>query len=234
MKKYFLFLVISVLFFGCDKVTTETFRSYVHTYFDYEELYLSVTESGYIDVRATTKTIGNWKSKGDEKKVYNDLCEKNNDLSYNTEKRYIVNPNPGAYYKGDILSIDVVSDKDFNADYPAGTSLGNIVRLISASPTKYIQSGYKTEYDWATSENENLLFSQTYLGFENRGEHHPINKMLSELIKEDLFLMGNGWERFICLLKFEQIPEFEKEHTFTVTINVSDGNVFEGEMAMSF
>jgi hypothetical protein len=227
MKQIVLFLIgLTVLLTaGCDVVERRVFRSHITYYYDCPEFILETSESGNIALRGSGENgLCGWSSKGREKAIYDSLCVLHHDMSYNKKRDYIVGPGWGASYKGDIVSIDVVSNADFDAQHPAGAPLNDIVRIISVSPYPYITSGYKKTYDWKRNPPENLQRENIFRGRSNRGEnpfYYPIDKRLSELTSSDLILADMS-EIFLI---FEKQPDLSKEHNLTVTIKVSDGKV---------
>ena len=134
-----------LLCMGCDISKTELFKSYINTYYYSENIQLRITDTGniaiyreYTSKKDNIKTaVYSFKSKGEEKKIYNELCKIHNDLSYNQKKSYIVDPLWGKCSAIDFREIDVVSNKDFDSEHPAGKLLKDIVRFVSISPKKW-------------------------------------------------------------------------------------------------
>jgi hypothetical protein len=160
-------------------------------------------------------------SEGSEKKIYDDLCEKHNDMTYLRD--FVIFDGYMPFQTNclgvDFLSIDITSDSSFDDEHPASVSLGDIVTFSSYSLKPYIDSGYKNLYD-------NDVF-------------HPVVKRLSELTTNDLILLGgssHGYapHTYICELTFDSEPILSKTHTFTVTMTADDGRVFSDSIEMTF
>jgi hypothetical protein len=163
-----------------------------------------------------------------KKVIYDSLCVLHNDMSYNTERDYIEIPHWRDGFKGDIVSIDVVSNADFDEQHPTYSSLNDVILLLSASLYPYIMSGYKDTYEW--EPDEYLRYSEPLM---RRGSNedlyfHPINKTLSEVTSSDLILVNSA------LRVFEKQPDVAQEHELTVTIRMSDGRVFSPTVMKMF
>ncbi|MDR1610500.1 MAG: hypothetical protein LBS08_03200 [Candidatus Symbiothrix sp.] len=226
MKKRALFLVgLAILVAGCDVVQTRKFRSYITGYYNYAGIALKISGSGNIALEGSGRVwLCGWDSKGKEKVIYDSLCVLHNDMSYNKKRDYIAVPDWGFSFKGDIVSIDVVSNADFDAQHPANSSLNDIIRFLSVSLYPYIISGYKNTFDWERDLPESFQCEKSLRQQVNQNEascYHPIDKKLSELTSEDLILVD--WNSFLV---FEQQPDLSKEHELKVTVKMSDGRTF--------
>ena len=83
---------------------------------------------------------------GARQALYDELCLKYGDMTYNREEFVVYGSEP-RFLAYSPVSIDIVSDVDFDAEHPAGTSLNDIVVFDAYSSKPYIDSGY-VEYDW--------------------------------------------------------------------------------------
>ena len=72
------------------------------------------------------------------------LSEKYGDTAYNRP----LAPFSHTVYCNEFSGIDIFSDRDFDAAHPAGASLSDIVRIVGASPYRYIRNGYTAPFDW--------------------------------------------------------------------------------------
>lgn len=183
-------------------------------------------------------------SSGAEKEVYDSLCRKHNDLHYNQYRSFPKEVNDYSsvtYNCRDFLSIEVVCDKDFDEQHPAGASLCDIVRFMSWSPYKYIASGYSKYYNynaWTLSEAFKELmpiyFSDEWFQESTSATCYPIDKMAKDLTPSDLILLGHNYPGFLGMLYFENGPRQPGEYTITVTLNCDDGYVISNSAKMRF
>lgn len=144
-----------------------------------------------------------YKSKGEEEEVYGELCVKHNDLGYNERKVDPKDLETGDFtyrmvYWKDFVAIDVVSDRDFDTEHPAGSSLGDIVEYGGWSYWEYIKNNY-------TGHEEN-----------------HISGYINDLPEDGLCLIKD------LFLYFNEVPESAVgKHNLTITIIADDGTVFE-------
>jgi hypothetical protein len=220
-----------LLFYSCDKVEYEMFRSYITDYYDYNKLDLEINDVGNIViVGVDQKALCGYKSKGKEKELFDSLCIIHNDMNYNQKIGFIAAPGWGYQFKGDLISIDVVSNKNFDEQHPANSSLNDVVRFLSISLNRYIMSDYTRTFDWNNDIPENFRNDVFISG--NRKEYHPIDVKIAESSPSDFVLAdlarkiagGKGWA--IGVLSFDRQPTLSKEHKLTVTVRMSDGRVF--------
>ena len=229
----FLSLAAVLLCMGCDISKTELFKSYINTYYYSENIQLRITDAGNIAIyrEYTSKedniktAVYSFKSKGEEKKIYDELCKIHNDLSYNQKRSYIRFTDWGICSAIDFREIDVVSDKDFDTEHPAGRSLKDVVRFISISPKQFIDSGYAATFDW--KKNEPGFFAKDPMipsMFRYEKENHfPINGLLSDIGKDEMQMLPVNTHG---ILFFDKQPTAEKEHSLTVTIYTREGKKF--------
>jgi hypothetical protein len=200
-------------------------RSFVTEYYttDSIELKFPTYVNGYTVIAINSTPVGIYSypqllcgngSNGQEGKLYDELCLKHNDMSYN--KTFKLN-NPGELprneYMGlDFASIRVVSDSDFDKEHPAGTDLGDVIIYFNHSVKKFIDSGY------------------TELA-PNGSPDHYFEKKVSKLTVDDLTLLvyyslGN--------LLFESLPTLSQTHHLTVTMTTDDGKEFSASIDIDF
>ena len=184
---------------------------------------------------------------------YDELATQYNDLGYNRRTRFIGFPDGRSYVSNGIASIDVVSDTDFDTKHPASTSLANFVRLLSISPIRFIESGYRKTFDWHNNYptdflRETATFHRFILreidGRNLYQNSFPISKLLSELEQSDFRLLGTGdkfylpssgsrnW--FFGYLVFDKEPENLGTHNLTVTIYRTNGQVLSQTIEKTF
>ena len=230
MKRLILLSISAMLLStGCDVSKTRLFKSYITEYSYNKNIELKITNKGNIAIyRKYTseddhiKTASySFKSKGEEKKRYDELCKIHNDLSYNKKRSYIVVPIWGICSAIDFKEIDVVSNKDFDAEHPAGTSLKDIVRFVSVSPKKFIDSGYKETFNWEKNE-PNFFAKDSMIPTMFQPEswnYFPINGLLKDIGTDEMKMLP---ENTHGILFFDKEPTAEKEHTLTVTIDIGE------------
>ena len=222
----FLSLAVVLLCQGCDKDKYHIFKSYVTRYCEYENIDIDTTKSGNIIIcgKGEVKQYS-WRHKGEAKKKYEELCRTHNDLTYNKKREYHHSPEWGVCSAIDFREIDVVSDKDFDTEHPAGRSLKDIVRFVSISPKQYIDSGYTATFDW--KKNEPGFFGKDPMipsMFQSEtGCYFPINGLLSDIGKDEMQMLPVNTHG---ILFFDKQPTAEKEHSLTVTIYTREGKKF--------
>lgn len=213
-------------FQGCDVVEYNTFTSYVNTYYKYNDINLSLTPVGNIMISgASFDKHYSWQSKGNDKDIYENLCKTHNDISYNKKRELIVGTNWGHCSMLDFKRIDIMSNIDFDQKHPAGTSLNDIIRFISVSPKKYIDSNYAKTYDWLNGTPDSFKKEQEMYNFRNGTEsknYYPIDKLLSEISINEMVMMPSEYFGYLI---FEATPTGLKEHQLTITVSLSDGKI---------
>ena len=252
MKRHYVLLVALVAFSACDIAKTRVFDAFVTSYVEVGQLTVEPTESGNIALLAKDGSgFCSWESEGEALQTYDSLCAVHQDAGYNTTLEYALGPAGPNYYYGDVVSIIVVSNADFNETHLANDTLNDLVRVLSFSPYPHILSGYTAFFNWqkeypATFNVDSLLFSYQHLSTSSQGymdgghptEMHPIDKRLSEATPADYVLMQlfkHYKERWLmAVLCFEEQPTMSKQHTFTVTITLSDGRVFSPTVSLLF
>lgn len=140
--------------------------------------------------------------------AFDRLCRRFEDTHFN-DTTYYSYPHALA---DRFTSVELISDKPFDKKHPAGKSLGDIVRLWSASSAPFIESGYLKPPKVIKGSWEAMAPS-----FYRDGPYdYPINKLLSQLTSNDLKLMNDH-----AVLKFETIPP-PGTHLFTITFRSAD------------
>ena len=235
MKRLILLSISAMLLStGCDVSKTILFKSYMTIYYYSENIQLRITDAGNIAIyREYTSKEDNiktasysFKSKGENKKIYDELCKIHNDLSYNQKRSYIVAPLWGRCSAIDFREIDVVSNKDFDAEHPAGKSLKDVVRFVSISPKQFIDSGYAATFDW--DNNEPKIFKKEketarLFAYSESKNYFPINGLLSDIGTDEMQMLPVNTHG---ILFFDKQPTAEKEHSLTVTIYTREGKKF--------
>jgi len=235
MKRLILLSIVTALLYqSCDRARYHVFRSYITEYSYSENIQLKITSKGNIVIYRDYRNIEknkiktatySFSSKGEEKKKYDELCKIHNDLSYNKKRSYIVVPIWGICSAIDFREIEVVSDKNFDSEHPAGTSLKDIVRFVSVSPKKFIDSGYKETFNWEKNE-PNFFAKDSMIPTMFQPEswnYFPINGLLKDIGTDEMQMLPVNTHG---ILFFDKEPTAEKEHTLTVTIYTREGKKF--------
>lgn len=228
-KSIFLSFTLIFLCQACSLTSYKFFRSYITQYRLYEDIELDTTTSGNIVIRGHKITKHySYDSDGNNKERYDELCKLHNDISYNTKRSYMVSPLWGVCSAVDFISIDVVSESDFDDSHSKGVSLNDIVRFVSISPKKFIDSKYSATFDWEKDKPEifkqDSIINRIYHIYEKQN-YFPINKLLSEIGIDEMQLLPITY--YDCgFLVFDKEPTLEKEHTLTITIKASNGKTY--------
>jgi hypothetical protein len=216
---------------GKEKGVKTFLRSYIMEYYGIDDItldYAGVTSeypNGVIDLRVIDGTYVRYEDVGAKKERYDALCEKHNDMTFNRTETFYTWSTPTRFPDVDFVSIDVVSDADFDNAHPKGSSLKDIMIFKSYTTKPYIDSGY-IEYDWGNSGNS------------AKKPYYPLYKVMSELSGDDLILLGypmdSGSLKYFATLSFDTPPTLSRTHTFTVTMTADDGRVFAKSVEMTF
>ena len=143
-------------------------------------------------------------STGEDLTLYDIICKENNDMTYNNNIRQIIDGAPrNVSYYPNFASINIVSDMDFDAEHPAGTSLNDVMWIAFRSYYDYIASNYTSKVPYSANEGEREYF-----------------KKLEELSSDELRLLCHN--TLGCA--FRKYPDELKEHTITFTITDVNGN----------
>ena len=137
------------------------------------------------------------------------LAERNHDTEYNNLKSLPWSDLTA--FADNFTGIKVTSDKDWSAEYPAGTSLNDKMGVRYVSYAEYIENDYHSYSDLG----KEILFLY--------------NKPLSALQPDDLRVVEytlSSLSIYSFILYFTSVPDNPGEvHTFTVEFTTSDGMV---------
>ena len=223
MKRLILLsLVTALLYQSCDRARYHVFKSYVTRYCKFEDIGIDTTKAGNIIIRGKGRVKHySWRDEGGEKTTYEALCRKHNDLTYNKKREYRLSPEWGVCSAIDFKEIDIVSNKDFDAEHPAGTSLKDIVRFVSVSPKKFIDSGYKETFNWRRNRPEIFKKDSMILSlFQRETENYfPINRLLKDMGRDEMQMLPANTHG---ILFFDKKPTADKEHKLKVTIYIGN------------
>ena len=201
----------SLLFCGClpSSAPYEDFysRSFVLRYcqvsdISIERRYYSEDDPDYnlgYFIRVVSDKLYRANRNGEEKQVYDALCEKYNDVTYNRKVRYSYDeyypPRCSCFF----TDLEIWSTADWDAGHPAGTPLDDIVRFKSDTPWPYIRSGYTQRYS-----------------DKKRGEYYPVYCLVSELTADDMTLLPDSF-----FILFTSRPSLDLQHTILSLIKIS-------------
>ena len=223
MKRLILLsLVTALLYQSCDRARYHVFKSYVTRYCKFEDIGIDTTKAGNIIIRGKGRVKQySWRDEGGEKTTYEALCRKHNDLTYNKKREYHLRPEWGVCSAVDFIEIDIVSNKDFDSEHPAGTSLKDIVRFVSVSPKKFIDSGYKETFNWRRNRPEIFKKDSMVLSlFQREAENYfPINRLLKDMGRDEMQMLPANTHG---ILFFDKKPTADKEHKLKVTIYIGN------------
>lgn len=125
------------------------------------------------------------------------LRRKYGDTAYNRP----LAPFSHTVYCNEFSGIDIFSDRDFDAAHPAGASLSDIVRIVGASPYRYIRNGYTAPFDWRDLPEDYRIEN----GISYLEGYLPVNGTLCELDAEEMYML----DPFELYLKFTILPEIK-------------------------
>lgn len=215
MKRLILLLGTVLVFASCGK-TYETYysRSFVLSYDRFSKISVKQAYDRKLDYLVDFVGEGEWdfRMSGDDKAYYDLLCAKHNDLFYNRKVCVYLNMPDSRCYR-DFVKFEVWSSAAWDADHPAGTMLGDIAVFDSNTPWPYIRSGYTRKY-----------------AEEKGGEYYPVERLVSELMPEDMTLLPGGGFVF----RFTKFPAQGGLHTLFVRLTADDGEVFEADCDVEF
>lgn len=232
MKKHVIIPLLLALLSGCKedidgKYERQFYRSLVQDYETTDSLSVKFDRyyNAYMIIHHRDELI----AKRTNEYKYNLLCVKNNDMSFNMETVFItMNAYTEAVCANDFVSIALVSDIDFDAVHPAGTSLADIVEFRTASPKRYIDSGYTEEYRYP-DEREFDFYPHTFM----YKWFWPVRARMSELTEYDLSMMKSG-DGVLAAFRFIRRPAAAGEHGMTLTMTTDEGKAFTARFKAVF
>jgi len=133
--------------------------------------------------------------------TYCDLCQKHSDTLFDGEDFYYSNP-AKLCFAHDLVSINFVSDSDYDASHPAGASLLDIMNYSATSLTRWIKKGYPMD--------------------SYQADCYILDKNAATLEPEDLSMLCYF---NLFQLQFLTAPTTSGAHNFTLTITCDDGTV---------
>lgn len=195
--------------------------------------------------------------------LYDSLSLKNGDFGYTVPKHILKREDENSSYTlgsvlglagdapnqslmCDIISINIKSNNAFDNNHSAGSSLNDIVKLMSLTSHQFIESHYTDVYNWTyeewntTTAIEKDFFLHPYDPIANKFNNF---RLYFEYLSETNYSNVRGMfaQQFhypaipsIFYLHFPQVPTLSQTHEFTITVTLSDGSVFEKQIIKSW
>ena len=229
MKRIILLLGLATLFFGCNKAVYKAHiyrRSFAMVFsetknVELKESYYNYNQPRvYFQINLDMTSSCRYDDTGDRKDVYDAMCEKYGDMTYNREDAVAPGAAP-SFQMYSFVSVDIVSDADFDDLHPAGSSLAGLFIFEAYSCKPFIDSGYTMcKY----IENERIREKPIY----------PVYEKVPDLTPYDLMLLFTSTDHIEGHLYLESLPALSKVHTFTVTFTDERGETFSDSIEMTF
>ncbi len=147
---------------------------------------------------------------------YDEFCMKYNDMNY---KKFVWAPGNLAVCM-DIKRVDLVALDDFNEDYPAGSSLREVVELEFGSYAPFIANNYQELQESDPEVSYANQFHDHILGLTWRKAY------LNKLSNEDLRLIAP----YLLYLKMHAKAEKPGKHRFALSFQLEDGTELKHEL----
>lgn len=219
---------------SCTKVKNIHYKNYVQTYNVSLDIAARTYWGSVVSVDFSSYTVVSkfvsFNSKGEDKKEFERLCQKNRDVSYSKHVKYIgpIEINR-AFFAVSVQSVKVTSDRDWDEAHPAGTPLNDLIAFVSGSPDKFINSGYQVPtidesiFELARQQHPNLgrTLSLYHNGVEGASE--PIYGELSQIDFSQYNLMGIDGS--FAAFEFDKYPDDDEAHKITIEITFENGTV---------
>lgn len=257
MKKYAVLTVMAALLLGaCEQKVGDKYEwahsdSFVVQYWTFDTLEASCIASDNNRLNLylrnspghTNVQYGVLSEDAQLQQRYKDKCTEHGDRGFPFEFLYGPDLMPNSFPDKDFTEIEVVSDADFDERHPAGSRLDDLMLFCSASPWRFISSGYSEQADWSDKDIPAVM--RHYYGIvepydtKNSRYYHPVYGKASEMGADDLTLLGgddggSGRMGLIGVLTFMKEPDSAGEHTITVTMVTSDGERYSGSTLVTF
>ncbi len=197
---------------ACSRPVEIWTRSYVQAYAQINGIefrqYISL-KNGEFEFIGSSVVGSILDKRGKNRKWYDSVCERNQDISYNRIVTLYTNNAVsivGLY--PDIESVEVRCLSAYDSAHAPGSLLND-----------YIYFGYKSAWPY---------ISGAYTGEEPESAELSW-KLLSDVRPEDLKVIIPR-----CFLRFEKLPEKLLSHPMTISVRLSDGTVYKEEFRYDF
>lgn len=256
------FISISVVFFllffcSCGHTVKKKLQSFIGSYIEYNSL-----SSKQVGKQCVQLCFGGTSSVSqlikDDQDRFETISKLNGDIGYNTS----VNGNTGAgglslctVFSPNIVSIDVVTSRSFDAMHKENSSLGDIVRFMSFTLYPFISSGYTNIFSFKNSKSFSEPFSSYMAGYftyfwptsypnfdYEKGvvPLHPVDGLLNSLRVQDLKMLVDigrlkpQVDQIVGYLYFERLPDLPGDYDIRIEITDENGKVYTSDITMSF
>ena len=214
---------------------------FVHSYWIYDAICLKPAgDKGALAIGIPESAYYVWfASVRKKRELYLDLCRKYDDFDYkeimDMPSTIYIDSRPERIFSGiSFRSVDLVCDKDFDEQHPAGTSLADISQLHSKSALPLFDKMRGGQKEFMQSEIRNIIV-----------EELPFAKPLDKLTEYDLAVMSSsvfynfkaGWpeyDKFVLAYIDIDPPAVPGAYTFTVTMTTTDGDIFEDSLTIEW
>ena len=205
MKKTVYSAAIVVLLSGicisCLKTPKEMKDSYAGGYYEYNAIKAYGNGNNGVFLHGAGEAILRLDGAAGCSEGFDSICSYYGDHGYNRESQLHYggsnNNNMNAMH---IVSMDVACLSDYNETHRAGSSLNDIVYIVSTSPYRYIKGRYKPDVDWekrigSCSDRFKTVWYNVYISKHDELTKcglYPVDGMLNEVDRDDLAMMGTG------------------------------------------
>lgn len=234
MKKIVLLSAILLAVSGCfigklytekDYFFYEHMTDLIHFYDDmvisreYEEpdkWDLSIDVHKYLRLQQTSL-------QGEDKALFDAVCAKHGDVNYNKKEPILNHPHLW-FFSPDIVYLTIVSDKDFDSDHQAGSSLNDCFVLFGKSMYP------KMNPDWTDRIRGGHLLSEVLPHDLEMLQSYSSSRQRVYKYRTDEDLEWSGLAK-LCV---SRLPESNQVHKLTFTFTVEDGVTYESSIEYDF
>lgn len=262
MRKFMIWVVIMVgtafavvsCIYVPEKIPTTTIKSSSFAFGFYPLQCIRASSPVEGQIRLYGEAVKDFIDTENHAELFKQLNASHGDNEWNQTVTYY-NERPNVFFTPDLAKVEIVSDQDFDVGYPADSSLSDLVQFQTVTPFPYIQSGYKSLYDWdalaATQYSDYMdlwhLWPVYFGAALLQGQYFPVSKTASELTAADLTMIGRGrdqdWytqkiidEPLMAVINFTSQPTTSsKVHNMRVRLTDVNGKVYQSnEVKVTF
>ena len=222
IKPFLITLLTLNVFISCDSVFVVDRHSYVQAYTEYSnelEVFNVSPQQGLFDFVVAAKPAGryaNIRSRGNDKVWFDELCQRNGDVSYENTKRKVGYDWVYEYHPccitPDLFSVELLTERDYDTNHPAGSSVSDCMEVSFQSADYFIREGYPKEKEDA------------YTGLTT--------KLLKDVVPEDLKLLVGP--EYLFKFRIVNLPQQPQAiHTFHIICKDVYGRMIKGRIDFS-